>query len=144
MVASSCFGVTLPSSGSIPSTFWEMLNWGAVERILWMGMLCLVTWCLQVSRVTVWIWEVNFSPKNEIYAPQTLIYIYILVLDKKQTYLIHTNMTSICRCYLFWITPTKYAYTRWDLIPHSETLWIFKSIWMAITVYLCLCTGEFH
>src|SRR5215467_7160341 len=22
-----------------------MLNWGAVDRILWMGVLCLVTWC---------------------------------------------------------------------------------------------------
>jgi hypothetical protein len=32
-----CFGITLPSSGSVPSAFWEMLNWGAVDRILWMG-----------------------------------------------------------------------------------------------------------
>jgi hypothetical protein len=28
-----------------PSAFWEMLNWEAVDRLLWMGMLCLVTWC---------------------------------------------------------------------------------------------------
>jgi hypothetical protein len=35
MYGSSCmFGVTLPSSGSVPSAFWEMLNWGAVDRIL--------------------------------------------------------------------------------------------------------------
>jgi hypothetical protein len=27
--------ITLPSSGSVPSAFWEMLNWGAVDRILW-------------------------------------------------------------------------------------------------------------
>jgi hypothetical protein len=32
------------SSGGVPSAFWEMLNWGAVDRILWMGVLCLVTW----------------------------------------------------------------------------------------------------
>jgi hypothetical protein len=44
MVAPTCFGITLPSSGSVPSALWEMLNWGAVDRILWMGVLCLVTW----------------------------------------------------------------------------------------------------
>jgi hypothetical protein len=32
----------LSSSGSVSSAFWEMLNWGAVDRILWMGVLCLV------------------------------------------------------------------------------------------------------
>jgi hypothetical protein len=25
------------------SAFWEMLNWGAFDRILWMGVLCLVS-----------------------------------------------------------------------------------------------------
>jgi hypothetical protein len=30
-------GITLPSSWSVPSAFWEMLNWGVVDRILWMG-----------------------------------------------------------------------------------------------------------
>jgi hypothetical protein len=44
MVLPTCFGITLPSSGSVPSAFWDMLNWGAVDRILWMGVLCLVTW----------------------------------------------------------------------------------------------------
>jgi hypothetical protein len=33
MVVPICFGITLPSSGSVPSAFWEMLNWGAVDRI---------------------------------------------------------------------------------------------------------------
>jgi hypothetical protein len=46
MVAPTCFSITLPSSGSVPSAFWDMLNWGAVDRILWMGVLCLVTWCV--------------------------------------------------------------------------------------------------
>jgi hypothetical protein len=46
MVAPTCFGITLPSSGSFSSAFWEMLNWGAVDRILWMGVLCLVMWCV--------------------------------------------------------------------------------------------------
>jgi hypothetical protein len=45
MVAPTCFGITLPSSGSVPSVFWEMFNWGTVDRILWMDVLCLVTWC---------------------------------------------------------------------------------------------------
>jgi hypothetical protein len=51
MVAPTCFTITLPSSGSVPSAFWEMLNW-AVDGILWNGMLCLVTWCvtLHVTR----------------------------------------------------------------------------------------------
>jgi hypothetical protein len=50
MVVSTCFGITLPSSGSVPSAFWEMLNWGAVDRILWVGVVCLVTWC-----VAIWV-----------------------------------------------------------------------------------------
>jgi hypothetical protein len=48
MVAPTCFGITLPSSGSVPTAFWEMLNRGVVDRILWMGMLCLVTWCMAI------------------------------------------------------------------------------------------------
>jgi hypothetical protein len=42
MVVPTSFGITLQSSGSVPSAFWEMINWGAVERILWMGVLCLI------------------------------------------------------------------------------------------------------
>jgi hypothetical protein len=34
MVAPTCFGITLPSSGSVPSALWDMINWGAVDRIL--------------------------------------------------------------------------------------------------------------
>jgi hypothetical protein len=45
MIAPTCFGISLSSSGSVPSAFWEMLKWGAVDRMLWMGVLCLVTWC---------------------------------------------------------------------------------------------------
>jgi hypothetical protein len=45
MVAPTCSGITLPSSGSTPNDFWEMFNWGAVDRILWMGALCLLMWC---------------------------------------------------------------------------------------------------
>jgi hypothetical protein len=48
MVAPTCFGITLPSSGSVPSAFWEMLNWGAVDKI-WMGVLCLVAWCVRTT-----------------------------------------------------------------------------------------------
>jgi hypothetical protein len=35
--APTCFGITLPSSGSVPSDFWAM------------GVLCLVTWCLRTT-----------------------------------------------------------------------------------------------
>jgi hypothetical protein len=45
MLSPTCFGITLTSSGSVPSAFWELLNWGAVDRILWMVVLCLVMWC---------------------------------------------------------------------------------------------------
>jgi hypothetical protein len=50
MVAHTCFGITLPSSGIVSSAFWEMLNWGAVDRILWMGVLCLATWCGAITQ----------------------------------------------------------------------------------------------
>jgi hypothetical protein len=45
MVAPTCFGITLPYSGNVPSAFWQMPDWVAVDRILWMSVLCLVTWC---------------------------------------------------------------------------------------------------
>ena len=31
MVASACFGITLPYLGRVSSAFWEMLNWEAVD-----------------------------------------------------------------------------------------------------------------
>jgi hypothetical protein len=44
--SSYMFSITLPSSGSVPSAFSEMLNLEAVDKILWMGVMCLVTWCV--------------------------------------------------------------------------------------------------
>jgi hypothetical protein len=35
MVAGTCFGITLPSSGSVPRAFWDMLNWGEVDSGAW-------------------------------------------------------------------------------------------------------------
>jgi MFS-type transporter involved in bile tolerance (Atg22 family) len=49
MLSSTRLDITLPSSGSVPSAFWEMFNWGAIYRILWMGVLCLVTWCVRTT-----------------------------------------------------------------------------------------------
>jgi hypothetical protein len=48
----------------VPSSFWEMLYWGAVDRILWMGVLCLVTWCTHHvtrhnTRNAPWRWQCN-------------------------------------------------------------------------------------
>jgi hypothetical protein len=53
MVAPTCFGITLLSSESVPSAFWEMLNWGAVDRILWMDLLCLVTCTTSVNTMFI-------------------------------------------------------------------------------------------
>jgi hypothetical protein len=36
------------SSGTFPSAFWCMLNWATVDWILWMGVLCLMTWCVAI------------------------------------------------------------------------------------------------
>jgi hypothetical protein len=38
--------------GSVYSAFWEMRNWGAVDRTLWLGVLCLVTWCVAIWDTT--------------------------------------------------------------------------------------------
>jgi hypothetical protein len=48
MVVPTCFAITLPYSVNVPSAFWEMLNWGSVDRILWMGVLCLMAWCVAI------------------------------------------------------------------------------------------------
>jgi hypothetical protein len=48
MVPPTCFGLILPSSGSVASAFWEMLNWGAVNRIL-----CQVTWCVAICTTSL-------------------------------------------------------------------------------------------
>jgi hypothetical protein len=58
MVAPTRFGIILPSSRSVPSAFWEMLNWGAVDRILWMCVLCLVGWCVHTTNAP-WRWQCN-------------------------------------------------------------------------------------
>jgi hypothetical protein len=55
MVAPTRFGITLPSSESVPRALWEMLNLGAVDRILWMGVLYLVTWCLHHIQLINWM-----------------------------------------------------------------------------------------
>jgi hypothetical protein len=57
MLAPTCFGINCHLK-SVPSAFWEMINWGAVDRILWMGVLHLVTWCthliLYVKERNIW------------------------------------------------------------------------------------------
>jgi hypothetical protein len=49
----------------IPNAFWEMLKWGAVDRILWMGVLCLVTWVrttsLDTTLVVLDLYQFNSS-----------------------------------------------------------------------------------
>jgi hypothetical protein len=54
--------VILRERSLVPSAFWEMLNWGAVDRILWMGVLCLVTWCTRYTLSCVCYVEVWYAP----------------------------------------------------------------------------------
>jgi hypothetical protein len=49
MVVPTCFATKLPCSVSVPSAFSEMFNCGAVDRILWMSVLCLVPWSVTIS-----------------------------------------------------------------------------------------------
>jgi hypothetical protein len=37
--------IALPSSGSVPGVFWEVLSWEAVGVVLWMCVLYVVTQC---------------------------------------------------------------------------------------------------
>jgi hypothetical protein len=80
MVAPTCFGITLPSSRSVPSAFWEMVNWGAVDRILWMGVLCLVTWCVHhVTRLSTRFWNICYRSKNlTCYLNDSKCYAYVI------------------------------------------------------------------
>jgi hypothetical protein len=52
IVAPTYFGITLSSYGSVPNAFGEMLNWGVVDRIMWMGVLCLVKRCMAIINTT--------------------------------------------------------------------------------------------
>jgi hypothetical protein len=58
--------ITLPFSGSVRSAFWEMFNWGAVDRIVWMGVLCLVTWCVA-------IWDHHAPPHSFPQIPHSML-----------------------------------------------------------------------
>jgi hypothetical protein len=46
----------------VPSALWEMLNWGAVDRILWMSVLCLVTTIHNILPTTP---QLSFSQKAQ-------------------------------------------------------------------------------
>jgi hypothetical protein len=60
MVSPTCFGITLTSSGRVPSAFWEMVNWAAVDRILWMGVLSTdVVRFTEGTRNAPWGWQCN-------------------------------------------------------------------------------------
>jgi hypothetical protein len=74
MVSPTCFGITLPFPGSIPSAFCEMLNW-AVDRILWMGVLCLVTCYVAIWAIATYHVTRHNTPSHNILstAPQLSI-----------------------------------------------------------------------
>jgi hypothetical protein len=64
MVAPKCFGITLPSSGSVTSALIEILNRGAVDSILWMGVLYLVAWCISQKALGTLPEDGNVIPKH--------------------------------------------------------------------------------
>jgi hypothetical protein len=97
MVAVTCFGITLPSSGNVPSAFWEMLNW-VVDRILWMGVLCLVTWC-----VAIWSRCTNSLTFNNCTFCPHCIYVFCIYL-RTNSNLCHFN-------WLGFITELKSVYS---------------------------------
>jgi hypothetical protein len=114
MVAPTCFGITLPSSGSVPSAFWEMLNWGAFDRILWMGVLCLVTWCAVLSAVSVFV---AVQPSSEI--PEVLMnypvylqYILSLVILKTAESCVEIIARRSVEAWLGLTKIWKYNYTK--------------------------------
>jgi hypothetical protein len=37
MVTATCFGITLPSSGSVPRGFWGVVGWGGGGRVVGVG-----------------------------------------------------------------------------------------------------------
>jgi hypothetical protein len=110
MVAPTCFGITVPFSESVPSALWEMLNWGAVDKLLWMGVLCLVAWCVAILDRHA---TSHITPTNNILstAPQLSIFQKALetlpedgnVMPKRRNY--HTWLiywiNNWCICWFF-------------------------------------------
>jgi hypothetical protein len=95
MVAPACFGITLPSLGSVPSAFWEMLKW-AVDRILWMGVLCLVTWCARTTSLdtTSLLKQLFILLQKQV----ALIYNLLLHEFKLKSHVIrHSNYVSVLK-----------------------------------------------
>jgi hypothetical protein len=80
MAAPTCVGITLPSTGSVPSAFWEMLNWGAVDRILWTGVLRLMAWCVTCAR-PVSRKSFTYNIETRRWLDICTIYVYTLVLE---------------------------------------------------------------
>jgi hypothetical protein len=60
-----------------------MPNWGAVDRILWMGVMCLVTWFVAICGL------LNF------YVPIKMVYFYF-DLDIKLAKLCELQLTVLC------------------------------------------------
>jgi hypothetical protein len=65
-----------------------MLNCGAVDRILWMGVLCIVTWCLRTTSLYMYLF-VLYAYINEMHCLRSKIpskksrpYIYIYIYVK--------------------------------------------------------------
>jgi hypothetical protein len=107
--SSYMFRHCIASSGSVPSAFWEMLNWEAVDRILWMGVLCLVTWCAcaprhqQEAHFSLW-W---FNP-IKLSSPFYTICIISLVVGGTRLLIYRVIKKSLCTWWLQYKNMKKY------------------------------------
>jgi hypothetical protein len=116
MVAPTCFDITLPSSGSVPRAFWDMLNWGAVDRILWMGVLCLVTWCVRAHHVTTRPSTIFYLLFLHLFIPAVTLTSQGTQLSscslRKNKWLISNGITVTYRLITIWAIKAKWLRSR--------------------------------
>jgi hypothetical protein len=121
MVAPTCFGITLPPLGSVPSAFWEMFNWGAVDRIMCIGVLCLVTWC-HLLQIPQWWKEIHSIQASVVEVQNVQPHVKVHIHD-------HADYTIPQPSTIFETVPSIYGVctlkprtnlTYWAMVQHSH------------------------
>jgi hypothetical protein len=132
MVTPTCFGITLPSSGSVPSAFWEMLNWGSVDRILWMGVLCLVTWC--APRTTSLDTTRAFANLRQAVISSVFFFCFLCCVDRASWIIWIITNTMHCLSSVYWIiTPLHVS----DIsTAHHQEAECIQYMWQLVLVIL--------